>query len=91
MLLTNRLLEDTAGEWRYEFVCSTPTGRSTWRSQKFASRLEAESEMMAALAEKAWTDEVPHLPAEMLPDTVLARAGLEALRNQGLTEAEEGR
>ena len=81
-LLTHQILEQSAGEWRFEVSCRTPTGRSTWRSQPFASRIEAESELMASLAEAAWVAAAQDIPPSMLPDSLLAKIGLHALRSQ---------
>ena len=41
---------------------------------------------MECLSEQLWEAEVPTLPPEMLPQGMLAKVGLEALRSQEPTE-----
>lgn len=87
-LTVRRLLEETAGEYRITVRAATPTGRSTWRSQPYSSKLEAQTAAMEMLSEQLWVGELLRMEdrPELLPDSVLAKRWLREREAERATE-----
>ena len=77
-LLTHRILEESAGEWRFTYTVPLEgTSSYTYRSQVFNTRLEALTgmmELLTDLTDEAALREFYHEHPGLLPDSMQVRA-----------------